>query len=142
MSVKPRAVIRPTYATRLVTFNHPGHDSKSSGTASTASLPATELSHNVSQEETDEFERVLAEDKGAQTRAPWMRDGSDMPPVSRPRSAGAMTKGWFAMMSGQSRRFSKYTNCLLRQAPDNPITYAENHPAPHDTGPKHGPQRY
>ena len=32
-------------------------------------------------------------EKEKQTRAPWHREGSNVPPVRRPRSAGAMTKG-------------------------------------------------
>ncbi|KAK0261105.1 hypothetical protein LTS09_004368 [Friedmanniomyces endolithicus] len=57
--------------------------------------PATNLSHNVSEAETDHFRRVEAASKSKQRRAPWMREGSDAPPVSshKVRSAGAMTKG-------------------------------------------------
>jgi len=57
--------------------------------------PATNLSHNVSEAETDHFRRVEAASKSKQHRAPWMREGSDAPPVSSHavRSAGAMTKG-------------------------------------------------
>ncbi|PVI01689.1 DUF607-domain-containing protein [Periconia macrospinosa] len=56
------------------------------------SRPAIELNHEVTQEEKDDYERQLA-DKTKQMRAPWMREGSDVPPVARQRSAGAMTKG-------------------------------------------------
>ncbi|KAI4144265.1 MAG: hypothetical protein L6R39_004259, partial [Caloplaca ligustica] len=35
----------------------------------------------------------IAQEKEKQTRAPWHREGSNTPPVARPRSAGAMTKG-------------------------------------------------
>lgn len=55
--------------------------------------PAVELDHHVTQEEKDDWERRLEEDKGKQIRTPWHREGSDTPPVARPRSAGAMTKG-------------------------------------------------
>lgn len=36
---------------------------------------------------------ATTQEKENQTRAPWHREGSDMPPVARQRSAGAMTKG-------------------------------------------------
>ncbi|KAK0248271.1 hypothetical protein B0A54_07906 [Friedmanniomyces endolithicus] len=57
--------------------------------------PATNLSHNVSEAETDHFRRVEAASKSKQRRAPWMREGSDVAPVQahNTRSAGAMTKG-------------------------------------------------
>ncbi|KAJ4381523.1 hypothetical protein N0V86_002883 [Didymella sp. IMI 355093] len=55
--------------------------------------PASELNNNISQEEKDDFARKLQEDRGKQIRTPWHREGSDVPPVARQRSAGAMTKG-------------------------------------------------
>lgn len=55
--------------------------------------PASQLNNNITQEEKDDFARKLAEDKGKQIRTPWHREGSDVPPVARQRSAGAMTKG-------------------------------------------------
>ena len=36
---------------------------------------------------------AIAEQKDKQTRTPWHREGSNIPPVARQRSAGAMTKG-------------------------------------------------
>ena len=55
--------------------------------------PAADLNNNITQEEKDHFAKKLAEDKGKQIRTPWHREGSDVPPVARERSAGAMTKG-------------------------------------------------
>ncbi|KAF2036612.1 hypothetical protein EK21DRAFT_51940 [Setomelanomma holmii] len=55
--------------------------------------PAAELNDNITQEEKDHFAKKLQEDKGKQIRTPWHREGSDVPPVARQRSAGAMTKG-------------------------------------------------
>jgi hypothetical protein len=55
--------------------------------------PAAELNENITQEEKDHFAKKLNEDKGKQIRTPWHREGSDVPPVARERSAGAMTKG-------------------------------------------------
>jgi len=40
-----------------------------------------------------DFDATLGEEKEKQTRAPWHRQGADIPPVRRQRSAGAMTKG-------------------------------------------------
>lgn len=36
---------------------------------------------------------VTAQEKEKQTKAPWHRQGSDVPPVGRPQSAEAMTRG-------------------------------------------------
>ncbi|KAH7083183.1 hypothetical protein BKA63DRAFT_561368 [Paraphoma chrysanthemicola] len=55
--------------------------------------PAAELNDDITQEEKDHFAKKLQEDKGKQIRTPWHREGSDVPPVARQRSAGAMTKG-------------------------------------------------
>ncbi|PPJ51799.1 hypothetical protein CBER1_09127 [Cercospora berteroae] len=57
------------------------------------SQPASNLSNNVTQQEKDHFKRVEEQSKELQARSPWMHDGSDVPPVARQRSAGAMTKG-------------------------------------------------
>lgn len=60
---------------------------------SSYSQAAGNLSQNVGQAEKDHFERIEEESKSRQMRSPWMREGSDKPPVSTNRSAGAMTKG-------------------------------------------------
>ncbi|KAF4542139.1 Coiled-coil domain containing protein [Lasiodiplodia theobromae] len=60
---------------------------------SSSSQPASELNNNITQEENEDFDQRVAEDKGKQIRTPWHREGSDVPPVGRLRSAGAMTKG-------------------------------------------------
>lgn len=38
-------------------------------------------------------ERAIGQQKEKQNKAPWHREGSDLPPVARQRSAGAMIKG-------------------------------------------------
>lgn len=58
--------------------------------------PAAELNNKITQEEKDHFAKKLREDKTKQIRTPWHRQGSDIPPVARQRSAGAMTKGRFS----------------------------------------------
>lgn len=40
-----------------------------------------------------DLEDAVAQEKEKQTRTPWHREGSNLPPVARQRSAGAMTKG-------------------------------------------------
>lgn len=60
---------------------------------SSNSQPTRDLNNNVTEEEKKDFDQKVAEDKGKQIRTPWHREGSDLPPVSRLRSAGAMTKG-------------------------------------------------
>ena len=57
------------------------------------SLPAGDVSQNVTQSEKDHFQKVEEHSKERQIRSPWMREGSDKPPVLTNRSAGAMTKG-------------------------------------------------
>lgn len=47
---------------------------------------------NADPEESD-LDRAISQEKEKQTRAPWHREGSNVPPVARQRSAGAMTKG-------------------------------------------------
>jgi hypothetical protein len=61
--------------------------------ADSDSLPASAVSHNVTNAERSHFDRIEEESKEKQIRSPWMRDGSEKPPVARNRSAGAMTKG-------------------------------------------------
>lgn len=55
--------------------------------------PAHKVSQNVTEEEKEHYDNLVEHSKEQQVKKPWMRAGSDMPPVSRPRSAGAMTKG-------------------------------------------------
>ena len=43
--------------------------------------------------EESKLEHTLPHEEERQTRAPWHREGSDLPPVARQRSAGAMVKG-------------------------------------------------
>lgn len=57
------------------------------------SQPASEVSQNEAPEERSHFERIERESRDKQKRSPWMRQGSDTPPVQKKRSAGAMTKG-------------------------------------------------
>ncbi len=62
-------------------------------TTDSDAIPAAELSQNVTKAERSHFDKVEEQSKEKQMRSPWMRDGSDKPPVARQRSAGAMTKG-------------------------------------------------
>lgn len=60
---------------------------------SSYSQPAGNVSQDVTPEEKDHFSRVEKDSKDKQRRSPWTREGSDLAPVARDRSAGAMTKG-------------------------------------------------
>ncbi|QIW98711.1 hypothetical protein AMS68_004229 [Peltaster fructicola] len=60
---------------------------------SSYSQAAGNLSHSITPEEDSEFKRIEELSKEKQRTSPWTREGSDMPPVARGRSAGAMTKG-------------------------------------------------
>jgi hypothetical protein len=57
------------------------------------SKPASKLNQDITKEEISHFDKKVAEDTSKQIRTPWMREGSDRPPVVTRRSAGAMTKG-------------------------------------------------
>lgn len=63
--------------------------------AASYSQPASKVSNNVTPQEEEHYERLERESemKAKQLASPWTREGSDVPPVKRPRSAGAMTKG-------------------------------------------------
>lgn len=63
--------------------------------AASYSQPASKVSQDVTEPEKKHFERLEreAELKAKQLASPWTREGSDVPPVARNRSAGAMTKG-------------------------------------------------
>jgi hypothetical protein len=43
--------------------------------------------------EQGKLEEAIGDSKELQARTPWHREGSDVPPVQRNRSASAMTKG-------------------------------------------------
>ena len=49
--------------------------------------------HTMTGSDESKLEESIAQEKEKQTRAPWHREGSELPPVARRRSAGAMTKG-------------------------------------------------
>jgi hypothetical protein len=58
------------------------------------SRPAIDLDHHVTKEEQEDYDQKLSKElKHKQVRSPWTREGSDRPPVSQQREAGAMTKG-------------------------------------------------
>jgi len=54
---------------------------------------AKSLNQKGLEHDESELNDTLAHEKERQTRAPWHREGSDLPPVARQRSAGAMVKG-------------------------------------------------
>ncbi|GAB7357735.1 hypothetical protein MBLNU459_g0391t1 [Dothideomycetes sp. NU459] len=73
--------------------DHQGPESGLATHDSSHSQPAHKLSHKVTNEEKDHYENLVEHSKANQRKSPWMREGSDTPPVARQRSAGAMTKG-------------------------------------------------
>ncbi|EXJ60111.1 hypothetical protein A1O7_04263 [Cladophialophora yegresii CBS 114405] len=54
---------------------------------------AKDLNQQGVDEALSEFDTAVADDQEKQQRAPWHRQGVDVAPVRRQRSAGAMTKG-------------------------------------------------
>lgn len=54
---------------------------------------AKDLSQRGLEDQESQLDDAIAQEKEKQTRTPWHREGSQVPPVKRQRSAGAMTKG-------------------------------------------------
>jgi len=54
---------------------------------------AKDLNQKGLDEQESQLDDAIAQEKEKQTRTPWHREGSQIPPVRRQRSAGAMTKG-------------------------------------------------
>ena len=54
---------------------------------------AKELSQKDLEEQEARSDSGISQEKAKQIRTPWHREGSSVPPVARPRSASAMTKG-------------------------------------------------
>ncbi|KAI9814642.1 MAG: hypothetical protein M1827_003198 [Pycnora praestabilis] len=54
---------------------------------------AKDLNQKGLDQEEAQLEDSIEQEKEKQIRTPWHREGSDVPPVDRQRSAGAMTKG-------------------------------------------------
>ena len=59
----------------------------------TQSKDAKDLNQQALDKEESDIEHSIAQEKDKQQKTPWHREGSNVPPVARPRSAGAMTKG-------------------------------------------------
>lgn len=60
---------------------------------------ARDLNQQGIDDQVSKFDDALAEEKEKEVRAPWHREGADVPPVHRQRSAGAMTKGSRALVN-------------------------------------------
>lgn len=54
---------------------------------------AKDLNQKGLDEQESQLNDAISQDKEKQMRTPWHREGSNIPPVERQRSAGAMTKG-------------------------------------------------
>jgi hypothetical protein len=54
---------------------------------------AKDLNQQGVDNEMSKFDDAVDAEREKQARTPWHREGADKPPVSRPRSASAMTKG-------------------------------------------------
>ena len=72
------------------------------------------------------MEKAISADKDKHIKAPWHREGSDIPPVARQRSAGAMIKG-----SRVSLRAATLTDLRLRKAFDNTLPPSQAHHTSH-----------
>lgn len=67
--------------------------------ASSSAQKAKELNQQSMDEELSEFEDNVDAEREKQVRTPWQREGADQQPVSRPRSASAVTKGRMGIYS-------------------------------------------
>ena len=54
---------------------------------------ARDLHEKATADEMEDYSSDVEHHKQRQQERPWHREGADVPPVRRPRSAGAMTKG-------------------------------------------------
>lgn len=86
---------------------------------------------NDSDAQKSNMDDTIAQETEKQQRAPWHREGSNLPPVARQRSAGAMTKGMRFAIS-----LRRYTNFCRRQIIDNAFAVVEANNTPHDHRPK------
>ena len=59
----------------------------------TQSKDVRDVNQQALDKEQSDIEDSIAQEKDKQQKTPWHREGSNVPPVARPRSAGAMTKG-------------------------------------------------
>ena len=66
---------------------------------------AKSLNQQGLEDEESQLNDTLAHEKERQSRAPWHREGSDLPPVARQRSAGAMVKGTKNLQSSVVLKF-------------------------------------
>ena len=64
------------------------------------------------------IEKAIGAEREKQNKAPWHREGSDLPPVARQRSAGAMVKGSRIPRCASTMM----TDFMLRKATDNPFS--------------------
>ncbi len=74
---------------------------------------ARDLNQQGIDDQVSSFDSALAQQKEKQRSAPWHREGADIPPVHRQRSAGAMTKGMYA----------DQTSCITRLTCARQTTY-------------------
>lgn len=55
--------------------------------------PAWKLSHDEVPEEKEHYEKEVKETKRKEVRAPWHREGSEVPPAEKDKDGELMTKG-------------------------------------------------
>lgn len=53
------------------------------------------LHQDVHHQQPAKWDDAIVQEKEKQIRTPWHREGAEEPPVKKPRSAGAMTKGGY-----------------------------------------------
>ena len=69
------------------------HSSSQQNSEKSSAQRASDLNQQGMDFQVKEVNDQVNEENQKKARTPWHREGSDLPPVARPRSAGAMTKG-------------------------------------------------
>ena len=73
---------------------------------------AKDLNQKGLDDQESQLDHAISQEKEKQLRTPWHREGSNVPPVKRQRSAGAMTKG-SSIASKSVLTANKYVGKLL-----------------------------
>ena len=129
---------------RSQTLNHSSYRSFVTTTPLLADKSHAQTAKELNQKGLDEHESgitdSISQEKEKQIRTPWHREGSNVPPVGRQRSAGAMTKG----IPTPLLRWVVTLPLLIsaRQITHYPISATQTHIASHDPGQKFRSERY
>ncbi len=83
---------------------------------------AKDLNQKGLDDQESQLSDAISREKEKQMRTPWHREGSNIPPVERQRSAGAMTKG-----SSINSDYKALANSIDRQTVDDTFAASQTH---------------